>query len=694
MTPLDSTMRAAGRSVGAAILMVAAALPLHAGDEHPVEIARIDLPAELGRPLPENTLKLFRAAVDSVSRRLFVAGILTPHLAVLDLDTGRWVGSIDSELARGYKYLDTDEMSHLLFIRDGSNGSLSRVNPEPGTVDARIQVPARSGALLCDGERGLVYLLTPEPPSFRAYREETLELAWSSAEMGTGINSLVPDPETGELLVLDGGQRGPRGRIYRFDPGSRSITGTLTFELPPGARAGRVFLDSVGRRIVVTVGSREIRTLAMDGSAIASYRVPAELDLQSVALDADRSRLLLVAVEHPKGEAVAGVGGHLLVVDLETMDLVREMTFGRKLRSIAVDAATGTAYLPNGDASTVWKVDPGEGRVVALRLGDSAEQVLPVDGGRRLILNSRLGGSYLMAWAVQSRRLETLEAGTWPIPMRYLDDGDLLVVLNAWDGTLSIFHSRELDEAPATLPLDLPAGTTDRLPDLAVDAGRRLAFAAYPEHAAIAMADLEVFSPAGVLEVPGAVAGDTGGGPGQLLLGVDSRADRLLAVEPARGRVIVFSIDERRVVDAARFSPAKTGPVAADMVWVDEQRHTCWVGRVELSTADGSPTGRTLPRGDRIFAADGARDVYWVAGTESRAGESVDILIALETGSLRETGAWTLGPADAVHSSFAFVPPDRIYRARMTVVDLTAWAILPTSPRPIDTVPRVLPRPE
>ncbi len=68
--------------------------------------------------------------------------------------------------------------------------------------------------------------------------------------------------------------------------------------------------------------------------------------------------------------------------------------------------------------------------------------------------------------------------------------------------------------------------------------------------------------------------------------------DRLLAVEPSRGRVTVFSIDGREVVAEAAFPAGEMGPVTADMVFVDEIAHTCWVRRVEVDTSNGSSTGR------------------------------------------------------------------------------------------------------
>ncbi len=664
-----------------AVAAAAAALVaggIAAAGEQPFEVRRVNLIAELGRELPENTLKLFWAAVDPAARRLYVSGILTPHLAVMDLDTRRWIATIDSGLPRGYTYLYAEPQRRLLFVHASSTGRLLRVDPEAGAVGPEARVPSSSGTVVCDGGRGLVYLATPEAPTLRAFREDTLELAWSSDAVSPGAGQPVLEPGSGDLYLLDLARTGPEGRIERFDPDTRTVVGTVTFELPAGQRARRLLLDPVGHRLVVGVGADEVRTLAMDGTALGSYRVPAGLELERMELDATRGRLLLVTLERPEGDLVAGVGGHLLVVDLDTLSLERDIPVGRKPRAIAIDPTTGVAWLPNGDASTVWAVDPGTGEVTGYRLGDSAEELVALEGGRRLVTESRLGGSYLMAWDTARRELETFTTGTWPVPVRAVPGLGLLVVLNAWDGTLSVLAEDDLRHPLATIPLDLPPGTTDRLPGLAVDPVRELAFAAYPEHGAIAVADLAALAADGVLAVPGAETGEGEGGPGQLLVAADPAADRLLAVEPLRGRVTVFSIDARSVVATAAFDPDRAGSPATDMLFADTGRHTCWVGRIELATLDGAPTGRELPRGDRVFALDPGRGVYWVAGVEG--GE--DVLAAVDRETLAVAGAWPLGAADPVHSAFVFVPPNRIWRARMAEVDLTAYDLREGSRRP------------
>ena len=113
-----------------------------------------------------------------------------------------------------------------------------------------------------------------------------------------------------------------------------------------------------------------------------------------------------------------------------------------------------------------------------LRLGDSLEQVVSALAGDSLFLTSRLGGSYLVAVDADTGAAQTFMAGSWPIPLRTDAAGQLLHVLNAWDGTVSVFELMPERRLVATIPTGPPRGTTDRLPVLAVDGVRKRAYAA------------------------------------------------------------------------------------------------------------------------------------------------------------------------------------------------------------------------
>ncbi len=653
-----------------ASLLAAADLPDAAHRFRTVELREL-----LGREPEENTLKLFRAVVDADRQRVYVAGIMSRHLAVLDSASETWVGNVDSRVD-GYalKYLAIDPTNQRLWVRDATHASLSAIDLASGQRTAVVATPATVGAMLPDPGRGLLYLLTASSPSFRALDATTLVEAWATDEMGPGVNQAAWDEATDTLLVLDGTAAGPAGRLYRLDPASRRVLATVALALPPGERAHHLAHDPVGRRLVVSVGGRRVRLLAEDGALLAEATLPAGLTIEDLAFEPANRRVVVTSIEPPADGQVAGRAGRVLAWDAATLAPVADLPCGRKIHSLAVDGSTGRLYLPNGDASVLWRLDPDLAEAVPLRLGDSLEQIVPVLGGQALVVNSRLGGSYLMSCQVAGGAVDAFTAGTWPVPIRADAAGQHLLALNAWDSTVSVLALAPPRTLLATVPIGLPEGSTDRLPDLAVDSDRRLAFAAYPEHGQIAVVDWAAMTALAPATVPGLPTGDTGGGPGQLQLELDPATGRLFALASAQRRVLVY--------DASAGTPVLLGevelptsvplPEGLDAMLLDAARGRLFVGPAELDGVTGEPTGRALPRGDRVFAVDPDRDWYWAWGLEGHE----DVVLVLDRDTLEVRAASSLGSTSGFTPSLALDPVRRrLYVGRMTTVELEVWAL-------------------
>ena len=635
----------------------------------------IDVRAIQGLAPEENVLKLFRAVADPVRNRVYVAGIMTRHLGVLDGASEQWIGTVDTGIENNaYKYLALDPIANRLYVRDGSNNQLWAVEVESGKIIGPVDVPAAIGTMVADSKRNLLYLVTGEAPGFRAFDGATLELAYSSNEMGDGINQVVYDEGADALYILDGKQAGPQGKLHRFDPVQKKLAQMLTFDLPPGQRPSHLAYDVEQKRFIVAVAGRTLLILDEQGQELRSIALPRELEFQDMLFDSANGRIVAAFIERPQNGEISGKTGHALAYDPDTGRTTGELSFGRKIHSMALNPATGKIYLPNGDASIAWSIAPDFGSVTPLRLGDSLEQVIPALGGDVLFMPSRLGGNYVLAYDVNGGTYDTFEAGTWPIPLRTDRDGGRLFVLNAWDSTLSVYSNSPIGTLLGTIPLDLPAGSTDRLPDLAIDSTRKLAFAAYPEFGQIAVVDWERMTATAVITVQGFQGGDVGGGPGQLQVLVNEAAGRLFVLWGNQGQVDVYDVEnDYALLEQVRL-PRLQGPLTGfDQMSLDAEKNRLFVGPVELDATSGRLTGRQLVGSRRVFALDEAQGQYWVSGSQF----NQNVFLAVDQVTLQELSeAVAVGPVGTVTPQFSFDPARRrIYVGHMTSVTLEVYGV-------------------
>lgn len=619
-----------------------------------------------GRPLDENVLKLHGAAVDATRDRVYVAGIMSPAIGELDGANETWTRSHDSRISGfALKYLDVDSAANRLYINDATGNTLRAVDLTSGALIGPVAVPATLSRPVADSRRGLVYMTVPSAPSFRAYNGADLSLAYGTDAMGTGAAQALWDEQSDRVFVLDAASPGFL-RIHHFDPGTRTLAGTLTLPLGAGQRPYRMAFDAVGQRFFVVAGA-QVLAVSTAGALLGRMPLSPAQDTQDIAYDPDRNEVAVLVLDRPANGTQAASGGHFLLFNGATYAPTGDLPLSKKPHSLSYNRANHRYYLPESDASTTWSVAGGATEARGLHLGDSAEMVTLAKGGESVFLTSRLGGSYLMEWRASTSSLQSFAAGFWPVPIRTDDSGNALYVLNAWDSTLSVFDLSAGRTLTATLPLGIAKGTTDRLPDLAVDGARQRAYAAYPEFGQIAVVDLAQRTALAPISVPGFQGGDTGGGPGQLQVRVVPASGRLFAYWQTARRITVWDVNGAvpLLLLDRQLNGMPTVGVSLDQLFVDAGRNRVYAGPMELDGTTGQPTGRLLGRGERVIGLDKGNNTLWTSSVDIVGGASADVVARIDRDSLAVLEVMTRGtPPSVMSTQYAFdAARQRLYAA-------------------------------
>lgn len=629
-------------------------------------IDTVNLRERQAQPLDANVLKLHGAAVDPTRNLVYVAGIVSSTLGVLDGATETWTRNYDTGISGfALKNLEVDSVANRLYVYDTAGNTLRGIDLASGALVGPVAVPMTLAKPAADSRRGLVYMVQSSSPAFSAFNGGDLSLSYSTDAMGTGVAQVIWDERSDSVYALDAGTQG-RLRIYKFDPNARAIAGTITLTLGPTQRPRKMAYDASGQRFFVVAGT-QVLAVSAAGSLLGQMPLPQEQDVQDISYDPDRNEVAVLVIDMPSNGTQAESGNHLLVFNAATNALARDLPLARKAHTLNYNSANHRYYLPESDASTVWSVPGGGADSRGLRLGDSAEMVALARGGENVYITSRLGGSYLMEWRASTSSLQTFSAGFWPIPMRVSDSGNELYVLNAWDSTLSVYDLSAGRTLSATIPLGIVNGTTDRLPDLAIDSTRQRAYAAYPEFGQIAVVDLAQQTALTPLTVPGFEGGDTGGGPGQLQVRVVPTSGRLFAYwQPARHLTVwdISGATPTLLLDR-QLNGMPTIGASFDQLFVDEGRNRVYAGPMELDGTTGLPTGRTLGSGERVIGLDENANVLWTSDVETVNGVSTDVVARLNRDTLAELEAMTRGTSPSVMSTqYAFdASRQRLYAA-------------------------------
>ncbi len=588
------------------------------------EYTTIRIPELRGVTLSDNVLKIFSATADSTRNRVYVSGILTPHIAVMDGATEQWIGTIDTKMSGySYKYLYNDAVANYLYVVDTEHKELRRIDLGTNAIAGPVTINGGITPACTDSKRGYIYLASGTSPYLSAYDGKTLTQVWTSDSMGIGTGEMIYDPASDVLFVLDVASQATQRPIYRFNPETQQISSTISYSVPSGDRSRRLLRDTESGRFIVST-YRNILVLNSDGSAYKTIAVPTDYEIENMLYDQVHKRIVVLSVKKAASGEAAGVSGRMSVYNPDTGETTATIDFGKKPHQMCLNSATNKIYVPNGDAGTVWQISTDSySSATAMRLGDSLEQIVAADNGASLYMNSRLGGSYLLNLNPDSGVFETFESGIWPVPIRTDAAGERLFILNAWDSTLSVYTLKPTRTLQATIPIGLSKGTTDRLPDLAIDSTHRLAYIAYPEFGKIAVVSWEQMSNTKTITLDGFATGDAEQGPGNLQLAVNE-ADNLLFVFWKNERKLnVFNIANNYAktdvdISALDWKKVQNGQ-GTDTLFFDSEKKKLFLGPFELSASTGSPTGKNLDHGQQIFAIDSSRNTYWASGIEGTA---------------------------------------------------------------------------
>lgn len=583
------------------------------------------------RPLDENVLKIFSAAADTANNRVYVSGIMSRDIAVLDGATEEWLGTIDSGTdGRGLKYLYADSAAGYLYVLDATHGELRRIHLDSGEIDGPVDV-----AGFLEGHRALVLdqhgliLISTRDAGIQAFGGDQFARVYANTSFGEATGALAYDPARDSVLVLDSAATTAQRTIHVLDAASGRAVSDITYAAAPNVRSSSLSYDQATGRLFVAT-ERAVLVLRTDGSTITSFPLPGGRTTTDVLFDPVSGRVLALQLARPADGEVAGVGGSITAFDPSTGRPVAEVSFGRKPHRMTLNTASGHVYIPNGDASVVWSLDTRTfAQPEALRVGDSVEQVAVAADGS-IYLSSRLGGSYLIELDASAGEFETFESGTWPIPVQATEDGERLLVLNAWDSTLSVYAAGEGHSLLGTVDLGIPDGSTDRLPSMAIDDSRSLAYIAYPEFGKIVVADFAQMKAVAAITLEGFKTGDTGGGPGQVQLTVDESRNRLIVLRTSEQVIEVYDGAAGYTLTTRVDRTAlnwKLVPQAGELLFFDAARDRFFVGPIEVDAATMKPTGRTLATGLAIFAASDEPNAYWTIAAADGASTTRSLVI-------------------------------------------------------------------
>ncbi len=272
--------------------------------------------------------------VDETRQRVYAAHSASRRLLVVDASTGRVLAQVAVGPMHG---VAVDPASGVIFTGNGTDQTLSEVDPSSLQVTAKLGVPGEIDAIAYDPVRRRIYADQQGGGSVYIIDAQTMKLAGTIAMPANHLESPAVDPRTGTLYqnLADG------GGFAIIDPASLGVTIVKTPQL---TNNHPLIFSPAADQVIVGGVNGVISAYASDGTHVGDAQVQPDIDQCNTG---SRGNLVVCA-----GRGIVSV---LAVARGSAPRVLARFDTGHKgLHTVGIDESTNAIWVVYADQNGDW----------------------------------------------------------------------------------------------------------------------------------------------------------------------------------------------------------------------------------------------------------------------------------------------------------------------------------------------------
>jgi DNA-binding beta-propeller fold protein YncE len=571
----------------------------------------LDLKNALVSPYP-NTLKMYSIALDPVRHLVYTVGSQTPHIAVVDLQSGQQVQSLLMPVERQLAVLKVNPQDGRLLVlpSSGTPRKAYLLSPEDSTVLGSFSFKAQPGAMAFSQD-GRIFVVDQQ--EVVALEASTLRQLF---RFNPGLGALGGIALLNEQLwVGSRNLRNQRISLRGYKHHSSSVTRIASWSFPATEALGEFMVDQSRNRLLM-LGLAQLVVVDLRGGAVVLSKIYEEEANDAVYLSSDQT-LVRIVKEGYLQDGEQGIWAKILLHSLETGTL-QSFRGGDYAAQIIADEELGLLAWPSMHGGTVDLApiaNPAAYRSVDI--GESLDDLVVTD--EALFMLERLGGSRMVRLDRESGELSICQTGRWPCVIRHSPSLKKLFVLNHYASSVGV-HDASSGAMLEEWFLPMPEGRTDAIGVMALDEKRQRIHLCLPENEAILCLDAATGKVLASYPVPGL----TFDSERHAAIGVVQ-----LATLPTNGDLLVFLKDGGSLyqVDALSGQPHASNRVSVQSevdqlflgscLQVEAQGNKVFVGGTPFLLPGLQRDGTSLAQGQ--YLGTGPEGTMWFLSADEEA---------------------------------------------------------------------------
>ena len=567
-------------------------------------------------PALDNNLKLFDAVVDETRNRVYVQGILSPGIAVIDGATDALTATVDSGMSLTTyhrTYLAVHPTTGVIYVADYSGRDLRRIASDSGGVSAPVRLSGRPTHILLGPAANRVFLSMKDEHRIAVYDATSLTLVKEVDVSPAAPLGMVLSPAGDKVYIMDSrGAQAGRSQALVLDAATLTLETSITFANPTGRPL--IFADVAPESGDLFITTPEDLFRVSPAGAVR-WRVHLPNNAKAPYYWAATGKVYVVS-----RNGISPVRSTLAVVDAASgaVEKVVDLGIGGAQR-VGFNRSTGKIYAVSGEFTAMVVVDARTYQVTkTLDLGNSVEDVAIAGDGTAYFAN-RLGGSTVIAYRADTGAWNEFDGGLWPTGVDV--DGTLnrLFVLSHFDGAVSAYDLSDSlrPRLLARIPLGLK-NETDAISAQIVDATHHRVITAHPERDKVVIVDGEALRVLTTIDdIPSLVYRREMKGRGLVQLAVDEGLNKLYVLVQDARKIDVFDGNAGYAylgaIDLSQQPWERLNGFRDLTFWADSARHRLYIGPIIVDTTRDAVVGVLPEEAGAVVVAQDDQSLYTLA---------------------------------------------------------------------------------
>ncbi len=459
-------------------------------------LQQVDLKNALVSPY-QNVLKMYDVAVDESRGRAYTLGSQTEYAAMIDIATGREIGSVRLPFAPQLNTLQCHPANGYLLVTTPSSSPVKMyaIDPANSRHTGTYTYETKGGGLAFDTRSNQIFLA--DGNAIKILDGNNLGLV-TSFHPGFGAGGVAIDSLARTLYVVSRDLLAGNAVIKVFSL-SAPYALLRTLSVPSAEVLGELILDASRQRLFL-LGQRVVKTIDLrSGSVLATAYTSAATS--SKVYSVQQQTLFMTDEDGYSTQGEHGSWGKIYRLHAASgvMDSVK---MGDKPARLAIDKVRQVLVVPSMHGGIVELLHLDTNAVDTVDVGESADEFALSPNGESLYIVKRLGGSRVIRYDKITKQLSQMRAGNWPCVAEVDSTLGRLFVLNVYESNITVFDCQS-NSVLDTIQLSILEGRTDAIPVMHLDQVSHQLYICFPEYEQMAVVNAATGREEKVVAIPG-----------------------------------------------------------------------------------------------------------------------------------------------------------------------------------------------